>query len=267
MFFVNTMMPFGAALAARLIGKPVIYHVHETSLKPALLKRFLRLFIRFTATKIIYVSEYLAQAESFSGKNQYVVHNAIDIDATQTPRRTAGAIFNVLMICSLKNYKGVPELFDIAAILLRREDIRFTLVLNAEQAEINVLLAGITIPDNITLFPRQANVVPFYEKANLLLNLSRPDECIETFGLTILEGMAHGIPAIAPPVGGPTEIVRDGREGLLISCYETQKIADAIIQLSEDPELYLHLARNAQARAKDFSLKNFEKKIISILEK
>ena len=265
-FYVNTMMPFGAALAARLMGKPVIYHVHETSLRPALLKRFLRLVIQLTAAKVVFVSDYLRQVEGFADKRQYVVHNALDAAVTPRAERPAGATFNVLMVCSLKDYKGVPEFFDIAGKLMARPEVRFTLVLNAEPAEMETLLAGVAIPANVALFPRQVEVERFYEQADLLLNLSRPDGWVETFGLTILEGMAHGLPVVVPPVGGPAEIVSDGREGFLISCYETQRIADVIGQLAGDRERYLHLARNAQARAKDFCLASFEEKIAGVIE-
>ena len=34
--YINTLLPFGGALAGRLIGKKVIYHVHETSIRPLL---------------------------------------------------------------------------------------------------------------------------------------------------------------------------------------------------------------------------------------
>lgn len=265
-FYVNTMMPFGASLSAYLMGKPVVYHVHETSLRPALLKRFLRQVINLTARKIVFVSNYLGQAEGFSGKNQYVVHNALDDVVTQRCVRHSDEAFNVLMVCSLKAYKGVPEFFDIAGKLLDRPDVRFTLVLNAEPGEIDALLSGMSIPANVTLFPRQADVTRFYEQAHLLLNLSRPDEWVETFGLTILEGMAQGLPVVVPPVGGPAEIVSDGREGFLISCYETQRIAELIGKLALDSELHLHLATNAQARAKDFSLATFEEKIAAVIE-
>ncbi|WP_242673090.1 glycosyltransferase family 4 protein [Azotobacter chroococcum] len=265
-FYVNTMMPFGAAFAAKLMGKPVIYHVHETSIRPALLKHFLRLAIDLTASKIIYVSNSLCQAEGFKKKSQFVVHNALDGGFGCPPVSYQGGSFIVLMICSLKKYKGVGEFFELAKLLLPQPAVRFKLVLNAEQAEIDDWFAGVAIPSNIELFPRQSSVSDFYSEASLLLNLSRPDEWVETFGLTILEGMAHGLPVIVPPVGGPAEIVTDGREGFLISCYETQKIAEIIQRLVNDPDTQLKLARNAYMHAKDFNLVGFEEKIAEIID-
>ncbi|MEM6725343.1 MAG: glycosyltransferase, partial [Bacteroidota bacterium] len=40
--YINTLLPFGAALAGKLMGKRVVYHVHETSVNPPSLKSFLK---------------------------------------------------------------------------------------------------------------------------------------------------------------------------------------------------------------------------------
>ena len=111
----------------------------------------------------------------------------------------------------------------------------------------------------------QADVIPFYNKASLVLNLSHVDAWVETFGLTILEAMAFGIPVIVPPVGGPAEIVTDGIEGYLISSYETNNIAEKIKTLSLDKDEWTRLSRNALMRSKDFNEKVFNKKLIEVL--
>ena len=151
--------------------------------------------------------------------------------------------FNVLMICSLKAYKGINEFIEIAALCLGTSKIQFTLLLNAKQQDIDDFFKAEKLPDNITLVPQQKNVFPYYTQASLLLNLSRPDEWVETFGLTIIEAMAFAIPVIVPPVGGPIEIVTDGQEGYLISCYETDKIAEKIMSEIESlpPQEYMKL--------------------------
>src|SRR5690606_12226263 len=97
-------------------------------------------------------------------KNQYVVHNAIDIKLVKRPARIVGSAFNVLMVCSLKTYKGLFEFFAVAENLLHKSVVRFTLVLNAEPAEFDVFFKGVSIPRNVTLFSRQADVTPFYNQ-------------------------------------------------------------------------------------------------------
>ena len=266
-FYINTMMPFGAALAGKLMGKQVYWHLHETSIKPKLLKQFLRFIINLTADKIIFVSRYLQEAESFKNKDQIIIYNSID--STLIPEKKPKILpntFNILMVCSLKKYKGVFEFLKIANLLHQNISLSFTLILNADQNEIDDYLNDETIPTNVTIYSRQQDVDLFYTQGNLLLNLSRPDEWIETFGLTILEGMIHGLPVIAPPVGGPAEIVRNTIEGYLISSYEVNTIAEKIVFLSTHKTEYETLSINALRRVNDFNEKEFEEKISAVFE-
>ena len=264
--YVNTMLPFGAALAGKLMGKPVYYHVHESSLSPASFKGFLRTIVQKTASKVLFVSKDVEGAESFTGINQQVIYNALPLDfmkiAVETPyQHRVDQSFNVLMICSLKAYKGINEFITISKLIQDVPNIKFTLVLNAELLEIDAYFQKNELPSNVTLVSRQKNLIPFYEKTNLLLNLSRVDQWVETFGLTIVEAMAFGIPVIVPTVGGPTEIVRDGVDGYLLSSYETDKIAKIIIELSENDEKCQALSQAARKRSENFNEKLFEEKI------
>ena len=77
--------------------------------------------------------------------------------------------------------------------------------------------------------------------------------------------MAFGIPVIVPPVGGPAEIVKDGKEGYLISSYEVDEIAHKIKVLSQDRIKYLELSKNAYLRAFDFTVKEFNNNILKMI--
>lgn len=264
-FYINTMMPFGGALAGKLMSKKVMYHVHETSLKPQILKKFLRSVISLTAHKVIFVSEYLKDVESFANKKQIVIYNALERSIVEE-QKVIKSNFIVLMICSLKEYKGVFEFMKLVQFLSNVKDLQFQLVLNASKDEINEYLKDSEKPSSLVIFDRQNDLSKFYRDASLLLNLSRPDGWIETFGLTILEGMEYGLPAVVPPVGGPTEIVREGIDGFQICCYETEKIADKIKFLMENKDEYHRLSSNALTRVKAFDLETFEKSIIKEIE-
>lgn len=267
--YVNTMLPFGAALAGFVIRKPVIYHVHEISLAPMVLKRFLRSVIKLTANKVIYVSKAVRDSEKFDGKNEYLLYNALSSSfVKRLSRQKLGdkkARFNVLMLASLKIYKGLVEYIEIAKLLEANTDITFTLVINSTQEDVAAFCQDIDLTKNIEILSSQSEVIPFYNNASLVLNLSRIDSWVETFGLTILEAMACGIPVIVPPVGGPVEIVTDGVEGYLISSYETNNIAEKIKTLSLDKAQWSRLSKNALERSKDFNEEIFSKKLIEVL--
>jgi L-malate glycosyltransferase len=261
-FHVNTMMPFGAAFAAWVMRKKVVYHIHETSIKPLLLKKVLRFFVKLTADHVIYVSEFLTSAEYFQDKDIFVLHNSVSSIPDEVSKRSYPE-FNILMVCSLKKYKGIDEFVKLAR---RFEGLgshfTFTLVLNATQDEIALYFKN-SLPGNIEIYSRQADVSPFYKKANVLLSLSRPEECVETYGLTIVEAMSYSVPVIAPPVGGPAEIITDGVQGFLISCYELEEIKRRICEMYADKNFYNCLKTNARSRALDFSSEEFDQNIVS----
>ena len=176
-----------------------------------------------------------------------------------------GGIFNVHMIASLRAYKGINEFVKIAQKCLKNRGLRFILILNANQTEINEFFKNFIIPHNTLILPTQQNLHQHYEKASLLLNLSRVDQWVETFGLTIIEAMSYGIPVIVPPVGGPSEIVDDNVEGYLISSYNTEQIANKIDELYNDNSLCLRLSKNAKLKSKKFNEAIFNKQILKIL--
>ncbi len=268
--YINTMLPFGAALAGKVMGKPVFYHIHETSIRPAYLKLLSRYVIQKTCSKVIFVSRSVLKEESFIAKRQVVIHNALPDELVKSAESghyqwKVDSVFTVLMVCSLKVYKGINEFVEIAKQCSKVIGIQFTLVLNADQSEIDQFFAESVLTSNVLLVSRQINLVPYYRQASLLLNLSRADEWVETFGLTIIEAMAFGIPVIVPPVGGPVEIVTREREGFLISSYETEKISHKIIELSNDEVGCITLSKQAKKRSNDFRQNEFNQAILSTI--
>ncbi|MDB4225829.1 glycosyltransferase [bacterium] len=270
LIYVNTMLPFGAGLAGLIMRKPVVYHIHETYLTPPLLKRFLRLIISWSAKKVIFVSNAVNKLESFKNKEQHIIYNSLPQNFTDAVNQDGYDLqnkggFNVLMISSLKTYKGINEFVSLANSLKTNSKITFTLVLNASKEETENYFNKSTLPANIELVTKQENVTQYYQKSSLVLNLSKVDECVETFGLTILEAMAFGIPVIVPPVGGPAEIVTDGVEGYLMASYDIESIAEKIKALSLDKALWSQLSKNAITRSKYFNEVTFEKNILKVL--
>jgi phosphatidylinositol alpha 1,6-mannosyltransferase len=66
----------------------------------------------------------------------------------------------------------------------------------------------------------------------------------ETFGQTLQEAAASGLPVIAPAAGGPLDLVDDGVTGFLVAPGDEGALARAVARLAADPGL-----RAAQGRA------------------
>ena len=258
LIYVNTLLPFGAALYGWLTGRPVVYHLHEVSVSPAPLRWFLTAVARRTAQGLIYVSDFHRRCLPIPGIPARTVHDALDeaflARAGACPyRHRRDGLFNVLMLASLRAYKGVPEFLELAERLSGRADIHFDLVVNDDQAAIERYFSATSVPPNVTLHPRTDDPAAYYARASLVLNLSRPDQWVETFGLTLLEAMAFGIPVIAPPVGGPVELVSEGREGFLIDCRQGDMLAEKVQLLADDEALCVQLSAAARGKAAQFS--------------
>ncbi len=142
---------------------------------------------------------------------------------------------------------------SLALSLRDRADIAFDLVLNAEPSEFRTFCSRNAVAENVTVHPRTSDPTIYYACSDLVLNLSRVDQWIETFGLTLAEAMSFGIPVIAPSVGGPTELISHGVEGYCIDSRDGAALRDAVLALADDPENYAAKSRAALARARDFS--------------
>lgn len=260
--YVNTLLPFGAAIYGALSGRRVVYHLHEISITPALLMYFLTGIARLTASRLIYVSNFHRSVLPIPSIPSVTVYNALNeafrLRATNSIyRHRSEGRFNVLMLSSLRDYKGVPEYLDLANRLAPRHDIRFKLVLNDLETDIRRYFDHKSRPSNLTIYPRTTDPGRYYAEASVVLNLSRPDQWIETFGLTLLEAMAYGVPVIAPPVGGPAELISDGREGFLIDCRNADDLTEKLLLLVDDEALCQRLSKAARSRASYFSSESF----------
>lgn len=60
----------------------------------------------------------------------------------------------------------------------------------------------------------------------------------EPFGLTLIEAAACGLPIVATEDGGPQDIISNCKNGFLIDPLETDTIANALLKLLEDQELW-----------------------------
>jgi glycosyltransferase involved in cell wall biosynthesis len=67
-----------------------------------------------------------------------------------------------------------------------------------------------------------------------------------------LEAMAMGLPVITTNVGGMTEVIDDGRVGLVVPSRDPRALADAICTLARDPARRAAMGERAVARAQQF---------------
>jgi len=265
-FYINTILPIGPALAGKLTGKRVVYHYHENAFAKGWFYKLLAKAMELLADEIICVSNY--QASFLSRKKRVsVTPNSLSPEFVCRLKPDPGNAFcrqNVLMLSSLKAYKGTREFIELAESLSR---FNFTLVINDTQNSIDrwIKQNGLRIPPNLNVYPRTDDVTQFYNRTSLVVNLSNPDQFIETFGLTALEAMSCALPVIVPPVGGIAEMVTDGVNGYRINVSDKKSLIHTISTILTDRELYATLASNALEYSRNYSSDTMIDKISEIL--
>ncbi len=253
-FYINTLLPAGPALAGRLMGKRVVYHYHENAFVKGGFYKLLAGVMQKLAHEIICVSAYQA---SFLHRKVGVtmIPNALPLEFTGRlipNKETAFERKRILMLGSLKLYKSPLEFISLAQQL---PQFAFELIVNDTQENIDLFIAehGINISKNLTIYPRQNDVAPFYNRASLVLNLSNKKLFIETFGLTALEAMSAGLPVIVPTEGGIAEMVENGVNGYKIDVQNLNSITECIDQMLSNQELYTKLSDNALRYAEKYN--------------
>ena len=266
LLYVNTILPFGALLAGKLLGISIICHLHETSIKPRLLKNFLLWVVGFCAKEVIYVSNYLSKQDQINPLYKNVVYNALSdefINKSLQKYPTINGKFRILMLSSLKQYKGIDEFVKLST---KMPNYDFELVLNTKSEHIKAYFGELNIP-NLKVYPVQKNTHAFYERAHLVLNLSHPEKWIETFGMTVLEAMSYGTPVIVPPIGGITELVENGINGFKLDQRKLNQIERVIRLIRTDLKLFNKLSINAKVKSHEFSIQKQQKQISIILDR
>lgn len=265
-FYINTILPSGPALAGKLTGKRVVYHYHENAFIKSRFYRALAALMERLADRIICVSGY--QASFLKRRDKVtVIPNVPDPAFTSRLRPDPEKAFErktVLMLSSLKAYKGTTEFIELARSL---PAFRFVLVLNETRDAIDKWLSAnaIEIPSNLAINPRASDVSKFYNEASLVVNLTNPQLAIETFGLTAIEAMSCALPVIVPVVGGIAEIVSDGVNGYHVDCHDTDRLKEVVTALLTDRRKYLDMARHALEFSGSFDREKIFDDIQSVL--
>ena len=227
-FYINTTKPYYAAIIGWFLNKKIVYHVHEVFTLNSITTKIYRYFFDNTKSHRIFVSKYTKEQFKENPKCSWEIKynklsesfiSAVKIRPIEERERNC-----ILMISSMSRRKGVDNFINIASKLPK---YKFVLVLSSTMDKI-IDYFETKAPDNVSIIPAQSNIQSYLEKADILLNLSVPPLCIETFGMTILEAMPYAIPAIVPNIGGPTELVEDGYNGFCVDVTNIDAIIEAI---------------------------------------
>ncbi|GAB4455775.1 MAG: hypothetical protein OHK0029_12420 [Armatimonadaceae bacterium] len=140
----------------------------------------------------------------------------------------------LLFVGQLTTGKAVDVLLE--AVARTQNPCRLRLVGTGKfEQEYRDLTARLGLAERVTFVGKKngAELAREYRQASMVVFPSRTPE---TFGLVGPEAMSHGTPVIATAVGGMTEWLEDGVNGLVVPPNDVAALAQAIDTLLSDPQ-------------------------------
>ena len=193
-----------------------------------------------------------------------IIPNGVDLETFNPGAMRRAARRTVLFVGRLSEEKGVFDLLRAVPLVLKKvPDAVFMLVGDdgETQACLSRLARNLKIDSKVSICGPLfgSELVEAYRSAQLLVAPS----IYETFGLSILEGMAVGLPIVASCVGGIPELVQDMVNGILVQPSDPEKLAEAVIRLLSNQELATKISQNNIAKAQSYS---WERIAMSVLQ-
>ena len=201
-----------------------------------------------------YCSQYLFQASGGRAQDRVVPWGMTDIPAAPLPlHHFQGSMpLRLLFAGQIEPHKGLQEL--IRAVAACRQPHRLVVLGNPHTTHAQVcrnLAMELGLAERVLWVGRQSP----QSMPSLLRQLGQvlvlPSLWPEPLSLSMLEGMAAGLPVIASATGGTPEAIQDQRTGLLFDPTQPDKLTAAIDRLESDRSLAHRLGCQAWAEVRD----------------
>jgi len=177
-----------------------------------------------------------------------VIHNGVALPKAFL-RRDERREFVIGSLGRLVPVKDYPFMVEIASRIVR-QDTRIRFELAGEGPERERVLEVVKqhgLEEKYLLRGFLEDPIDFYLGLDLYLMTSRH----EGIPISVLEAMGHGLPVIAPRVGGLEEIMEDGRQGYLVNGRDPEMYAERCLRLMRDGELRGKMGAAARKRVEE----------------
>lgn len=263
-----------ATLPARMLGMQVYWAEHVTVerwLTKNPLKVLYKFFSRFTTVIAIssVIREQLTNVIGVPDRNVKLIYSGVDISrfVMRERRWEHAARYNVGCVARLEPEKGIE--FLLQAINIVREFIPFVRLIivgeGSERKKLVWLSEQLRLKEIIQWVGYQKKVERWYGYFDVYV---LPSVKRESFGVTLVEAMASGVPVIASKIGGTQEIIDPEKTGMLAEPGSGQDLADQLIYLYNNRFEAKEMALRARIKVEErFSLDRMERDFYLLFRK
>ncbi len=196
--------------------------------------------------------------ESYFPGEYTVIPNGIDLDYWQQPakpiERFADGRPNVLFLGRLENRKGLKYL--IRAFERVRQEVPRARLIVAGEGRLRGGFERYVWRHDLEGDVYFTGFVPADERRRYFATCDvfcAPSTGQESFGIVLLEAMACGKPIVASNIAGYRDVITNRREGLLVPVKDQDAIADALVELLNNPVRRQELAEQGLRTVQQYS--------------
>lgn len=220
-----------------------------------------------SADQICSTSKVMAYSISKMTSHNHIKTIPFGVDTQRfIPPAEEAKDFIVGTIKSIEAHNGINCLLDAAHIVIHKfgmDQIKFIIVGKGTHKDQMVEKCKKLNLENHVQFAGHAPhefIVDWFQRLSIFIAVSTR----ESFGVSILEAAACGIPAITSNVGGLPEVNKHDETGIVIPSESPDELAEKIIYLYKNNQLRLKLGNNARRRVvSDF---NWDKSVSQMLK-
>jgi glycosyltransferase involved in cell wall biosynthesis len=196
------------------------------------------------------IHNFFVQDLGFQVSRVLVIHNGIQC-VPEAPHDIQQEKFIIGSSGRLFPVKGYRLMVSIAEVMRNIQDMAFELAGEGpDRPSIEDAIRHANLEKMFMLRGHLNQMSQFYERLSVYVNTSFH----EGIPMTILEAMSHGIPVIAPAVGGIPEIIEDGVDGFLVDGRNPHDFAEKCMRLCRDSTLWEKMSKAAREKVyREFS--------------
>jgi len=172
--------------------------------------------------------------------------------------------FTVGSVGRLAEQKGYTHLLAaIPQVLQRHPEVTLVLLGDGElRSELEAQVRQLGLENHVTIAGQVNNVLERLEGFDLFVSSS----LWEGLPTVIMEAMAVGVPVIATDISGSREMISHKENGWLVAPADSSSLANAIIELVENPQLRHQLSKAGKECVKQYSIEEIAKSYMTLYE-
>lgn len=160
------------------------------------------------------------------------------------------------LLIHISNFRPVKRVMDVVDILDKvNRHMPTRLLFVGEGPDLSKVMSRVKelgLMDRVIFCGKQEDVAQIISLADVMILPSEK----ESFGLVALEAMACGVPTVGSNTGGIPELIIHGETGFLEDVGDTEQMAEDVLKLLRDDQLYKRISKSCLYRAQVYFCDN-----------